>query len=123
MARFFVNRPIVAIVLSIIMVMLGLVRMAGVPVPQYPEIVPPMVQVTTTFVGAGATDVETAVATPLEQKINGVEKLIYMQSTNANDGTLRLKVSFDVGTNLDMANVLTQNGVSEATPQLPQSVK
>jgi HAE1 family hydrophobic/amphiphilic exporter-1 len=82
-----------------------------------------MVQVTTTFVGAGATDVETAVATPLEQKINGVENMIYMKSTNANDGTLTLKVSFDVGTNLDMANVLTQNRVSEATPQLPQSVK
>src|SRR5204863_4501807 len=83
----------------------------------------PMVQVTTTFVGASATDVEAAVATPLEQKINGVEKGIYMKSTNANDGTLTLKVSFDVGSNLDMANVLTQNRVSEATPQLPQSVK
>jgi HAE1 family hydrophobic/amphiphilic exporter-1 len=123
MSRFFVNRPIVAMVLSIVMVMLGLVAMAGLPIAQYPEIVPPMVQVTTTFVGAGATDVETAVATPLEQKINGVENMIYMKSTNANDGTLTLKVSFDVGTNLDMANVLTQNRVSEATPQLPQSVK
>ena len=123
MSRFFVNRPIVAMVLSIVMVMLGLVAMAGLPIAQYPEIVPPMVQVTTTFVGAGATDVETAVATPLEQKINGVENMIYMKSTNANDGTLTLRVSFDVGTNLDMANVLTQNRVSEATPQLPQSVK
>src|SRR4029450_693685 len=123
MARFFVNRPIVAMVLSIIMVMLGLVAMAGLPIAQYPEIVPPMVQVTTTFVGAGATDVETAVATPLEQKVNGVENSIYMKSTNANDGTLTLKVSFEVGSNLDMANVLTQNRVSEATPQLPQSVK
>ena len=73
MARFFVNRPIVAMVLSIVMVMLGLVAMQGLPIAQYPEIVPPMVQVTTTFVGAGATDVEAAVATPLEQKINGVE--------------------------------------------------
>jgi HAE1 family hydrophobic/amphiphilic exporter-1 len=123
MARFFINRPIVAMVLSIVMVLLGLVAMQRLPIAQYPEIVPPMVQVTTTFVGAGATDVETAVATPLEQKINGVENMIYMKSTNANDGTLTLKVSFDVGTNLDMANVLTQNRVSEATPQLPQSVK
>ena len=82
-----------------------------------------MVQVTTTFIGASATDVEASVATPLEQKINGVEKGIYMKSTNANDGTLTLKVSFEVGSNLDMDNVLTQNRVSEAMPQMPQSVK
>src|SRR6187399_454721 len=123
MARFFINRPVVAMVLSIMMVMLGTVAMLGLPIAQYPEIVPPMVQVTTTFVGAGATDVETAVATPLEQKINGVENMIYMKSTNANDGTLTLRVSFEVGSNLDMDNVLTQNRVSEGTPQLPQSVK
>ena len=123
MARFFVNRPIVAMVLSIVMVMLGLVAMQGLPIAQYPEIVPPMVQVTTTFVGASATDVEASVATPLEQQINGVEQMIYMKSTNANDGTLTLKVSFEVGSNLDMDNVLTQNRVSQAQPQMPQSVK
>src|SRR6516164_9281298 len=123
MARFFVNRPIVAMVLSIIMVLLGVVAMKSLPIAQYPEIVPPMVQVTTTFVGASATDVEAAVATPLEQQINGVEQGIYMKSTNANDGTLTLKVSFEVGSNLDMDNVLTQNRVSQAMPQMPQSVK
>ena len=123
MARFFVNRPIVAIVLSIILVLLGAVAMRGLPIAQYPEIVPPMVQVTTTFIGASATDVEASVATPLEQKINGVEKGIYMKSTNANDGTLTLKVSFEVGSNQDMDNVFTQNRVSEAQPQMPQSVK
>src|SRR6187397_3217223 len=123
MARFFVNRPIVAIVMSILIVILGLVAMQGLPIAQYPDIVPPMVQVTTTFIGASATDVEASVATPLEQKINGVEKGIYMKSTNANDGTLTLRVSFEVGSNLDMDNVLTQNRVSEATPQLPQAVK
>ncbi len=123
MARFFVNRPIVAMVISIVTILLGVVAMSGLPIAQYPEVVPPMVQVTTTFVGASATDVEASVATPLEQKVNGVENMIYMKSTNANDGTLALKVSFDVGTNLDMANVLTQNRVSEAMPQLPQSVK
>lgn len=123
MAEFFINRPIVAMVISIIMVLLGLVAMSSLPISQYPEIVPPMVQVTTTFVGASATDVEASVATPLEQKMNGVENSIYMKSTNANDGTMTLKVSFDVGTNLDTANVLTQNRVSEATPMLPQAVK
>jgi HAE1 family hydrophobic/amphiphilic exporter-1 len=123
MARFFVNRPIVAMVLSIIMVLLGLVAMRGLPIAQYPEIVPPMIQVTTTFIGASATDVEGSVATPLEQQINGVEKGIYMKSTNANDGTLTLKASFEVGSNQDMDNVLTQNRVSQAMPQMPQSVK
>src|SRR5215217_1554598 len=123
MARFFVNRPIVAMVLSIILVLLGAVAMRGLPIAQYPEIVPPMVQVTTTFIGASATDVEASVATPLEQQINGVEQMIYMKSTNANDGTLTLKVSFEVGSNLDMDNVLTQNRVSQAQPQMPQSVK
>jgi len=123
MASFFVNRPIVAIVMSIIIVMLGLVAMQGLPIAQYPEIVPPMVQVTTTFIGASATDVEASVATPLEQQINGVEKGIYLKSTNANDGTLTLKVSFEVGSDLDMDNVLTQNRVSQALPQMPQSVK
>src|SRR4029434_9202941 len=118
MARFFIDRRVVAIVLSIVMVMLGTVAMLGLPIAQYPEIVPPMVQITTTFVGASATDVEASVATPLEQKINGVEKGIYMKSTNANDGTLTLKVSFEVGSNQDMDNVFTQNRVSEASTQM-----
>src|SRR5215468_10787993 len=123
MARFFINRPIVAMVMSIIVVLLGVVAMQRLPIAQYPEIVPPMIQVTTTFIGASATDVEGSVATPLEQQINGVENMIYMKSTNANDGTMTLKVSFEVGSNLDMDNVLTQNRVSQAMPQMPQSVK
>ena len=110
-------------VLSIILVLLGAVAMRGLPIAQYPEIVPPMIQVTTTFIGASATDVEASVATPLEQQINGVEKGLYLKSTNANDGTLTLKVSFEVGSNQDMDNVLTQNRVSQALPQMPQSVK
>src|SRR5262249_56499820 len=123
MARYFVKRPIVARVLSIILVLLGVVAMAGLPIAQYPDIVPPIIQVTTTFIGASATDVEASVATPLEQQINGVEKGIYMKSTNANDGTITLKVSFEVGSNQDMDNLLTQNRVSQAMPHMPHSVK
>ncbi|HSB98147.1 MAG TPA: multidrug efflux RND transporter permease subunit [Spongiibacteraceae bacterium] len=123
MARFFVNRPIVAIVMAIVMVILGLVALSRLPNAQYPEIVPPQVQLTTTFVGASATDVEASVTTPIEQQVNGVDNMIYMKSTNANDGTLKLIVSFEVGTNLDMSNVLTQNRLSQALPSLPQSVK
>src|SRR5215510_3320596 len=100
MASFFVNRPIVAMVLSILIIIGGLVALQRLPVAQYPEIVPPMIQVSTTFVGASATDVEAAVATPLEQQVNGVENMIYMKSVNANDSTLMLQVSFEVGTNL-----------------------
>src|SRR3954467_4485635 len=123
MARFFVNRPILAIVLSIIIVMLGLVAMQGLPIAQYPDIVEPQFQVTRGGIGASATDVEASFETPLEQQINGVEQGIYMKSTNANDGRVTLKVSFEVGSNLDMDNVLTQNRVSQAMPQMPQSVK
>src|SRR4051812_28754950 len=123
MARFFANRPTAAVVLSIIRAMRGGAARGGLPIAQYPEIVPPMIQVTTTFIGASSTDVEASVATPLEQQINGVEQGIYMKSTDANDGTLTLKVSFEVGSNLDMDNVLTQNRVSQAQPQMPQPVK
>ncbi len=123
MARFFVNRPIVAIVISILLVMVGLIVMRGLPISQYPDIVPPMINVTTTYTGASAMDIEQSVATPLEQQINGVENMIYMKSINANDGTLTLQISFEVGSNLDMSNVLTQNRVSQAMASLPTAVK
>ena len=98
--------------------------MRGLPIAQYPEIVPPMVQVTTTFIGASATDVEASVATPLEQKINGVEKGIYMKSTNANDGTLTLKVSFEVGIEPGHGQrAHAEPRVARRLPQMPQSVK
>ena len=123
MAKFFVNRPIVAMVISIVIILLGLVALQRLPIAQYPDIVPPMIQVSTLFIGASAADVEASVAAPLEQAINGVQDMIYMKSINANDGTLMLQVSFDVGTDLDNANVLTQNCVQQAVPGLPQSVK
>lgn len=105
MAEFFVRRPIVAMVIAIIIVILGLVALSGLPVAQYPEITPPMVSVSGTYTGANAVNVEQSVATPIEQKVNGVEDMIYMTSTNSSDGRMSLDVSFEVGTDLDMANV------------------
>jgi hydrophobe/amphiphile efflux-1 (HAE1) family protein len=123
MAGFFVQRPIVAMVLAIIIVIVGVTSMQALPVAQYPEITPPEVQVSATYTGANAEVVEQSVATPLEQKVNGVENMLYMKSVNANDGTMRLSVSFEVGSDLDMSNVLTQNRVSEATASIPEEVK
>jgi len=123
MAEFFVGRPIVAMVLAIIIVIVGVVSMGSLPVAQYPEITPPEVGVTATYTGANAEIVEQSVATPLEQKVNGVENSIYMKSVNSNDGTMNLTVSFEVGSDLDMSNVLVQNRVSEAQASIPEEVK
>ncbi|MCJ7557833.1 MAG: multidrug efflux RND transporter permease subunit [Gammaproteobacteria bacterium] len=123
MAEFFVRRPIVAMVIAIVIIILGIVAMQGLPIAQYPEITPPMVSVSATYTGANAINVEQSVATPLEQKVNGVENMIYMKSTNSSSGNMSLQVSFEVGTDLDMANVLAQNRVSEAQASLPEEVK
>ncbi len=122
MSEFFIRRPIFAIVLSILMVILGLITLQGIPISQYPEITPPMIQVTASYNGANSVNMEQTVATPIEQQVNGVERMIYMRSVNANDGTTTLEVSFDVGTNLDNANMLTQNRVAQASPFLPPEV-
>lgn len=110
-------------VISILMVIMGLITLGSIPISKYPEITPPMVQVTTTFNGANAVNVEQAVATPIEQQVNGVEEMLYMRSINATDGSLTLQVSFEVGTNLDNANMLTQNRVSQANAKMPTEVK
>ena len=123
MAEFFVRRPIVAMVIAIIIVILGVTSMTKLPIAQYPDINPPEVAVSATYTGANAEVVEQSVATPLEQKVNGVENMLYMKSVNANDGTMKLTISFEVGSDLDMSNVLTQNRVSEATASIPEDVK
>jgi hydrophobic/amphiphilic exporter-1 (mainly G- bacteria), HAE1 family len=122
MARFFVDRPIVAIVISIVTVILGLVSMTGLPIAQFPSIIPPQIQIQTTYTGADAVTIEQSVATPLEQQMNGVEKMLYMQSTNANDGTMTLTVTFDVESEVNIDQVNAQNRVSQAQPNLPTDV-
>ncbi|MCK4406480.1 MAG: efflux RND transporter permease subunit [Bacteroidales bacterium] len=121
--NFFVHRPIVAMVIAIVIVIVGVVFMLGLPMEQYPNISPPMVSVSTSYTGANAINVEQSIATPLEQQVNGVDNMIYMKSTNSNDGTMTLDVSFEIGTDPDMNTVFTQNRVSQATPKLPEEVK
>ncbi|MBI3795937.1 MAG: multidrug efflux RND transporter permease subunit [Deltaproteobacteria bacterium] len=123
MAQFFINRPIVAIVISILITIAGLVAMNRLPIAQLPEIVPPQIQVSTTYTGADAVTVEQAIATSVEQQVNGVDNMLYMKSTNANDGTFSLAIDFEVGTNVDIDNVLVQNRVAQALPSLPLDVK
>src|SRR5262247_926972 len=123
MADFFIRRPIVAMVIAILTVIVGLITLKRLPISEYPPVSPTMIQVTTTYRGAAAEAVMESVATPLESKVNGVDKLLYMQSYNANDGKLTLNTYFDVGTDVDIMQVNTQNRVSQADAMLPDAVK
>src|SRR3982751_2218072 len=122
-SHFFIDRPIFATVLSVVILIVGVVALAQLPIAQYPEVAPPTVQVTATYPGANAKTVADTVATPIEQQVNGVERMLYMTSQCTNDGQLNLNVTFELGTNLDMAQVLVQNRVAIAQASLPDEVK
>ena len=122
-SKFFIERPVLANVLAILFVLIGGVALIDLPVAQYPNIVPPTVQVTTTYPGASADTVVNNVALPIELQVNGVDRMIYMQSTSTDSGTYTLTVTFEIGTDLDFAQVLVQNRVSAALAALPQPVQ
>jgi hydrophobic/amphiphilic exporter-1 (mainly G- bacteria), HAE1 family len=121
-SKFFINRPIVAIVIAILTVIVGVVAFLGLPIAQFPKIVPPEARITTTFVGADAQTVEQSVATPIEQQLSGVDNMNYMYSINGSDGSLRLTANFDVSTDPNTDLILTQMRVTQSNPQLPADV-
>ncbi len=122
-SHFFIRRPIFAAVISIVIVLLGAFALFGLPVERYPNIAPPAITVSAAYPGADANTVADTVAAVIEKEVNGVEGMIYMNSVSANDGTMKLTVTFQTGADLDMANVLVQNRVAKAIPQLPQEVQ
>src|SRR6266851_1399725 len=122
MSRFFIRRPIVAIVIAIFFVITGAVMIFRLPVAQFPEIVPPRIQTVATYTGADALTVEQSVATPIEEQVNGAKNMIYMQSINGDDGTMSLQVSFDVATDVDIDQVQVQNRLAQAQSSLPAEV-
>ena len=123
MSKFFINRPIVAMVISIIMVIVGLVTLAGLPVAQFPKVVPPEIFIQANYVGADAQTIEASVATPIEQQMSGVDNMNYMYSVNANNGLMRMFVNFDLGTDPNIDQVLTQLRYAQAESQLPPDVR
>jgi HAE1 family hydrophobic/amphiphilic exporter-1 len=123
MSRFFINRPIFANVIAIVTIILGIVALYALPVERYPAITPPTVRVSTIYPGANAQVVSDTVAAPIEQQVNGVEGMMYMSSTSSSDGSYTLTVTFDIGTDLDIAQVLVQNRMAIAEPVLPEEVR
>src|SRR6195952_56273 len=122
MARFFIDRPVFAIVISILTVIVGLVSLFGLPIAQFPKIVPPEVRITTSYVGADAQTVEQSVATPIEQTMSGVDNMNYLYSINGSDGSLRLTANFDIATAPNDDLILSQLRVNQAAPQIPADV-
>lgn len=122
-SRFFISRPIFACVVSIILVLIGAITIPLLPIEQTPDITPPTVKVSTTYRGASAQVTADTVASPLEEEINGVEDMIYMSSKSSSDGKMDIIITFEVGTDIDMATVLVQNRATIAEPKLPEDVK
>src|SRR4030095_13498909 len=122
MSAFFIRRPIVAIVIAIVTVLGGLVAMGRLPGAMFPDIVPPQILVTAPYTGGDAATVEQSAATQVGQQMNGVDDMLYMQSTNANDGTMQLTVTFDIDTNPNIDQVNVQNRLAQAQPNLPTDV-
>src|ERR1700743_1414600 len=123
MYRFFINRPIVAMVIAILMVIIGIVSMLSLPVAQFPNIVPPEIRIQTTYVGGDAQTLAQSVATPIEEQMSGVDNMNYMYSVSANNGAMRMAVNFDVKTDPNIDQVLAQLRENQAVSQLPQSVQ
>ena len=122
-SHFFIDRPIFASVIAIVITLVGAIAYFALPVAQYPEIVPPTIQVSATYPGASAETIADTVASPIEQEINGVEGMLFLQSSSTGDGRLTISVTFELGTDLDIAQVLVQNRVAVAEPRLPEDVR
>src|SRR5208282_5125002 len=123
MARFFIDRPVFAIVIAVVIVILGIVAIPNLPIAAFPEVVPPVVQITASYLGGNSIDLEKTVAEPIEEQLAGLDGMLYFLSTSANNGSITIVVTFKLGTNPDTATVQSQNRVNVALPRLPPEVQ